>query len=61
MIYTKQMGRKPLGRERVDITLPKGMKHLLQKVATGDGKTLSDLIAELARDFLKKRDRQSGK
>jgi metal-responsive CopG/Arc/MetJ family transcriptional regulator len=60
MIYAKGMGRKPLGKERVDITLPKGMKEQLQQAATDDGKTLSDLIADLARDFLKRRER-SGK
>lgn len=51
------MGRKPLGKERVDITLPKGMKEQLQEAATTDGKTLSDLVADLAREFLKKRER----
>jgi metal-responsive CopG/Arc/MetJ family transcriptional regulator len=57
MIYTKSMGRKPLGKERVDITLPKGMKEQLQEAATDAGKTLSDLIADIARDYLKKRER----
>jgi len=57
MIYTKPMGRKPLGKERVDITLPKGMKEQLQDVATEEGKTLSDLIADIAREFLKRRER----
>lgn len=57
MIYTRSMGRKPLGKDRVDITLPKGMKEQLQDVATAEGKTLSDLIADLAREFLKRRQR----
>lgn len=57
MIYARAMGRKPLGKERVDITLPKGMKEQLQQAATDEGKTLSDLIADLARDYLKRRER----
>lgn len=52
MIYAKPMGRKPLGKERVDITLPKDLKKQLQDAATEDGKTLSDLIADLGREYL---------
>jgi metal-responsive CopG/Arc/MetJ family transcriptional regulator len=57
MIHTKIMGRKPLGKERLDITLPKGMKEQLQEIATAEGQTLSDLFADLAREFLRKRER----
>lgn len=59
MIYTQLMGRKPLGRERVDITLPKGMKRKLQEIAESDGKTLSELMAGIMRDYLLKRERSA--
>lgn len=53
-VYAKLMGRKPLGKERCDITLPKGMKAELMEAAQTEGKTLSDLFAEWGREYLRK-------
>lgn len=53
MIYTQKMGRKRLDKERADITLPRGMKKQLQDIVEADGKTLSELFADLARDYLR--------
>jgi hypothetical protein len=55
MIYTKPMGRKPLGRERINITLPKGMAQALMEDARGDSRDRSELIEELAREYLRKK------
>jgi metal-responsive CopG/Arc/MetJ family transcriptional regulator len=55
MDYTRRMGRKALGKERINITLPKGMADELLEAAAKDGRDRSDLIAELAREYLQKR------
>lgn len=54
MIYTKLMGRKPLGRERINITLAAGIPNALTEVASEQGRDRSSLLDELARDYLKK-------
>lgn len=48
------MGRKPLNREPMNITLPKELKKLAAKAARSEGRTTSDLITELLRDYLRK-------
>ncbi len=55
MINSKQMGRKKLDRERINITLPKGMADELIEAATEKGWDRSRLLEELAAAFLKKR------
>jgi metal-responsive CopG/Arc/MetJ family transcriptional regulator len=52
------MGRKKLGRERINITLPEGMADALTEAATEKGWDRSRLLEELAAAFLKKRDKE---
>lgn len=58
MPYTRRMGRKALGKDRINITLPKGMAQEMIDVAAEDGRDRSDVIAELCRDWLRKRKRE---
>jgi metal-responsive CopG/Arc/MetJ family transcriptional regulator len=60
MIYSKRMGRKPLGKERINITLPKGMPKELMDAASLLGKDRSDLIADIAREYLARRAKSHG-
>jgi metal-responsive CopG/Arc/MetJ family transcriptional regulator len=55
MIYSGGMGRKKLGRERINITLPKGMAEELSLAAAEEGRDRSDLLTELSMDYLNKR------
>lgn len=55
MNNTRPMGRKRLGRERINITLPEGMADELTEAASEQGWDRSRLIEELARAYLKKR------
>jgi metal-responsive CopG/Arc/MetJ family transcriptional regulator len=54
------MGRKKLDRERFNITLPRGMGEALTEAAKEQGWDRSRLLEELARAFLKKREREKG-
>ena len=58
MPYTRRMGRKALGKERFNITLPKGMGQEMIDAAKEEGRDRSDVIAELCRDWLRKRQRE---
>lgn len=60
MINTKKMGRKKLGRERINITLPEGMADALTEAATEKGWDRSRLLEELATAYLKKREKEKG-
>ena len=53
----QRMGRKPLGKDRINITLPKGMAQQLIDAAAEEGRDRSDLIAELAREYLRRREK----
>lgn len=57
-MYTAFMGRKKLGKDRINITLPAGMADELLAAANEEGRDRSDVIAELARDYLRKRARE---
>lgn len=57
MINTKKMGRKKLDRERINITLPRGMPAALDEAARERGWDRSRLLEELASVFLRKRDK----
>lgn len=54
MISTHKMGRKKLDRERISITLPKGMADSLAEAAAEKGWDRSRLLEELAAAYLKK-------
>jgi metal-responsive CopG/Arc/MetJ family transcriptional regulator len=58
MITTRVMGRKKLGRDRINITLPAGMADALTEAATEKGWDRSRLIEELAAAYLKKREKE---
>lgn len=58
MINTSKMGRKKLDRERINITLPKGMADELADAAKEKGWDRSRLLEELAAAYLKKRNRE---
>lgn len=60
MISSNRMGRKKLDRERINVTLPKGMPAALDEAARERGWDRSRLLEELAADFLKKRERKAG-
>lgn len=60
MINTSKMGRKKLGRERINITLPEGMADALTEAATEKGWDRSRLLEELAAAYLKKREKEKG-
>lgn len=53
MVTTRIMGRKKLDRERINITLPRGMADKLTEVAAARGWDRSRLIEEIAAEFLK--------
>jgi metal-responsive CopG/Arc/MetJ family transcriptional regulator len=55
------MGRKKLGRDRVNITLPKGMSDELAAAAKEKGWDRSRLIEELCAGFLKRREKERAK
>lgn len=55
------MGRKKLDRERINITLPKGMADALTEAATEKGWDRSRLLEELAAAYLKKREKDKEK
>lgn len=52
------MGRKKLGRERIQVTLPEGMADALQKAANEKGWDRSRLLEDLAAAYLKKREKE---
>lgn len=54
MLNTHRMGRKKLGRERINITLPEGMSDEATAAAADQGWDRSRLIEELLRTYLKK-------
>ncbi len=54
-------GRRPIGRERININLPKGMADALNDAAAEKGWDRSRLIEELADGFLKRRAKEKGK
>jgi metal-responsive CopG/Arc/MetJ family transcriptional regulator len=54
------MGRKKLDRERINITLPKGMADALAEAAKERGWDRSRLIEELAVAYLRRRERVQG-
>jgi hypothetical protein len=54
MNKTSPMGRKPLGRKKIDITLPPEIAETLMVVATERFQDRSSLVEELAKEFLKK-------
>jgi metal-responsive CopG/Arc/MetJ family transcriptional regulator len=54
MLNTPRMGRKKLDRQRINITLPKGMADALADAAKRKGWDRSRLIEELATAYLKK-------
>jgi metal-responsive CopG/Arc/MetJ family transcriptional regulator len=58
MVTTQGMGRKKLGRERINITLPEGMPDALSEAASEKGWDRSRLIEELAAAYLKKREKE---
>lgn len=60
MITSKQMGRKKLDRERIQVTLPKGMPDALAEAAAERGWDRSRLLEELAAAYLKKREKDKG-
>jgi metal-responsive CopG/Arc/MetJ family transcriptional regulator len=60
MVSSKQMGRKKLDRERINITLPKGMPDALAEAAAERGWDRSRLVEELASAYLKKREKEKG-
>lgn len=60
MISSKRMGRKKLDRERINITLPKGMADALAEAAQEKGYDRSRLLEELAAAYLKKREKEKG-
>lgn len=60
MVSVSRMGRMKLDRERWTITLPKGMGQALAEEAKKEGWDRSQLIEELARAYLKKREKERG-
>lgn len=58
MNNTQQMGRKKLGRERINITLPAGVADALTEAAAERGWDRSRLIEELAAAYLGRRGRE---
>jgi metal-responsive CopG/Arc/MetJ family transcriptional regulator len=60
MAKTNRVGRKKLDRERIQVTLPRGMADALTEAATAEGKDRSRLIEELAAAYLKKREKEKG-
>lgn len=58
MNTTHRMGRKKLDRERINITLPKGMADALTAAAMEKGWDRSRLLEELAAAYLKKWERE---
>ena len=58
MNTTQRMGRKKLDRERINITLPKGMADALTGAAAERGWDRSRLIEEIAAIYLKKSERE---
>lgn len=60
MNTTHRMGRKKLDRERVNITLPRGMADALTDAAAEKGWDRSRLLEELATAYLKKREKEKG-
>lgn len=54
MIIIRRMGRKPLNRSPINITLPKAMKAELESVANREGRTASSVVEELLRPYLAK-------
>lgn len=61
MLNTRQMGRRKLGRERINITLPHGMAEELSQAAAEKGWDRSQLIEELARRYLEKEREKKGR
>lgn len=62
MINTSKMGRKKLGRERINITLPEGMADELTDAAAEKGWDRSRLIEDVCAAYLKRREKeQDGK
>ena len=59
--YTGDMGRKKLGRDRINITLPTGMADELLDAANAEGRDRSEVIAELARGWLRKKAKEKRK
>lgn len=55
MIYTHRMGRKPLGKKRLNISLPPNMVTELTEAAAEQGRDRSDLIAQIVREYLHRR------
>lgn len=60
MVTTRHMGRKKLDRERINITLPRGMADELSKAAAEKGRDRSRLLEELAAAYLKRREKEKG-
>ncbi len=52
MATSSSMGRKKLDRERINITLPRGMADKLTEAAAARGWDRSRLIEELAREYI---------
>lgn len=61
MNNTHRMGRKKLDRERINVTLPRGMADALAEAARERNWDRSRLIEELADAFLKRREKEKGK
>jgi metal-responsive CopG/Arc/MetJ family transcriptional regulator len=60
MNSTRTMGRKKLGRERINITLPEGMPDALTEAAAERGWDRSRLIEELCAAYLRRLEKERG-
>lgn len=58
MNTTQRMGRKKLERERINVTLPKGMADALTEAAAEKGWDRSRLLEEIAAAYLRKREKE---
>ena len=58
MLNTQRMGRKKLDRERINVTLPRGMADALAEAAKERGWDRSRLLEELADAYLKRREKE---
>ena len=58
MNTTQRMGRKKLDRERINVTLPKGMADELTEAAAEKGWDRSRLLEEIAAAYLKRREKE---
>jgi metal-responsive CopG/Arc/MetJ family transcriptional regulator len=54
------MGRKKLNKRQISITLQPEVADELLLAAAEEGRDRSDLIAELAREYLRKREKDRG-